>query len=427
MNVREIVGKFGGQSSLARALSLNQSAVAYWVKKDSIPGKWHSQLLKVATDKGIALEAADLIARPASFPPASAPATLPGGEIEVRDEGEPDLSPFLFYAAPNGSVKVQVLVEDETVWASQRGMADIFEVEPNTITYHLKNIFDSGELPEKAVTRNSRVTAVDNKSYDVRFYSLDVIISVGYRVNSYRATQFRVWATTVLREYLIKGFALNDDRLKQGKSLFGKDYFDELLERIREIRASERRFYQKITDIYAQCSIDYDAKAPVSQKFYAHVQDKLHFAITGHTAAELIGRRADASKPHMGLTHWKNEGSSGKITKNDVTVGKNYLTQEEIENLERLVSMYLDFADNLARRHKAMTMTDWAKRLDGFLEFNAYEVLGNFGTVKRDEADRHAIKQFEKFRIEQDKSYKSDFDKIVDDIKIKKKLPTHEH
>lgn len=246
---------------------------------------------------------------------------------------------------------------------------------------------------------------------------------MGYRVNSYRATQFRVWATSVLKEYLIKGFALDDDRLRQGKSLFGKDYFEDLLEKIREIRASERRFYQKITDIYAQCSIDYDPHSPISQNFYAHVQDKLHYAIHGHTSAELIGVRANASKPNMGLTHWKNEGRGGKITKTDVTVGKNYLKKEEIENLERLVSMYLDWAENFARRQRPLTMEEWAQKLDGFLEFNAYEVLDNYGTVKRAEAERRAVFEYEKFRVVQDKNYKSDFDKIVDDIKISKKLP----
>ena len=246
---------------------------------------------------------------------------------------------------------------------------------------------------------------------------------MGYRVNSYKATQFRVWATTVLKEYLIKGFALDDDRLKQGKSLFGKDYFDDLLEKIREIRASERRFYQKITDIYAQCSIDYDPQAPISQKFYAHVQDKLHFAIHGKTSAELIDTRVNANKPHMGLTHWKNEATGGKVTKIDVTVGKNYLNQREIEDLNRLVSMYLDFAENFARRQKALTMNEWVKKLDDFLEFNAYVVLENFGKIRRDVAEKHAIQEYEKFRVVQDIEYKSDFDKVVDEIRIKKKLP----
>ena len=247
--------------------------------------------------------------------------------------------------------------------------------------------------------------------------------SVGYRVNSYRATQFRVWATSVMKEYLIKGYVLDDDRLKQGKALFGKDYFDDLLEKIREIRASERRFYQQITDIYAQCSLDYDPHSPITQRFYAHVQDKLHYAIHGHTSAELIGLRADASQPNMGLTNWKNQKVGGKITKADVPVGKNYLKQGELDDLKRLVNMYLDFAANLARRQRALTMAEWAQKLDDFLKFNEYDVLADFGKVKRDTAERRAGQQYEKFRVVQDKNYKSDFDRVVEEIKITKKLP----
>ncbi|MCA0184839.1 MAG: virulence RhuM family protein [Proteobacteria bacterium] len=315
------------------------------------------------------------------------------------------------------------MVEDETVWASQRGMADIFDVEPNTINYHLKEIFQTSELDEQTVLRNFRVTASDGKTYETKFYSLDAIISVGYRVNSMQATQFRKWATKVLKSYLIKGFALDDDRLKQGKQLFGKDYFDELLEKIREIRASERRFYQKITDLYAQCSIDYDKNSPITQQFYAHVQDKLHFAIHGHTSAELIKLRADAKKPHMGLQTWNNQGRGGKITKLDVTVGKNYLTTEEIADLNRLVSMYLDWADNFARRQIPMRMKDWVQKLDGFLEFNAYSVLNSFGAVRRDAAERLAISEYEKFRIIQDADYRSDFDEVVDAVRARNRLP----
>ncbi|WAW07260.1 virulence RhuM family protein [Oxalobacter formigenes] len=217
------------------------------------------------------------------------------------------------------------------------------------------------------------------KNYNTKFYSLDAIISVGYRVSSYKATQFRRWATSVLREYLIKGFTLDDERLKQGSTLFGKDYFDELLERIREIRASERRFYQRVTDIYRECSIDYDPESPITKEFYAHIQDKLHYAIHGHTAAELKMIRADATKPKMGLTSYKNEKTGGKITKLDVTIGKNYLTEEEIRELERLVSMYLDWAEGFARRRIPMTMKDWAQRLDGFLSFNEYQILNDYG------------------------------------------------
>ncbi|MBS4056392.1 MAG: virulence RhuM family protein, partial [Bacteroidales bacterium] len=330
---------------------------------------------------------------------------------------------FLFYTTPGGHVKINVALGDETLWASQKGMAEIFDVESNTIGYHLKNIFESGELSEDSVTRIFRVTAADNKNYDVNFYSLDAIISVGYRVNSYQATQFRKWATTILKEYLIKGYAMDDERLKQGKQMFGKDYFDELLERIREIRASERRFYQKITDLYSQCSVDYDKDSPITHQFYASVQDKFHYAIHKHTSAELIGLRADATKPHIGLQSYKNADKNGKVTKLDVTVGKNYLTPEELDEMNRLVSMYLDSAELSAKRFKTMTMKDWVEKLDNFLKFNDYDVLKNHGAVKRESAERHAIAEYEKFRVIQDKEFRSDFDKVVDDIKTKKQLP----
>ncbi|HCA27627.1 MAG TPA: cell filamentation protein Fic [Betaproteobacteria bacterium] len=342
---------------------------------------------------------------------------------ELQEDISQSSSHFLFYSANDGAVKVQVILGDETVWSSQKGMAEIFGVNVRTINEHLQNIFKSNEIDENSVIRKFRITASDRKNYDINFYNLDAIISIGYRVNSYQATQFRKWATKILKEYLIKGFVLNDDRLKQGNQLFGKDYFDELLERVREIRASERRFYQKITDIYSQCSIDYDKDAPITHQFYAHVQDKLHYATHGHTSAELIRLRADASRPHMGLSSYKNAKHGGKVTKSDVTVGKNYLTPEEIENLERLVSMYLDFAENFARRHIPMQMHDWAEKLDNFLTFNAYEVLGNYGSTKRDIAEKIALSEYEKFRVIQDKEYQSDFDKVVDEIKISKRLP----
>jgi len=415
-----IVEKFGGQSVLAQLIGKRQSTVGYWVKVGTIPVKWHTILLSLASERDITLTSDDFIHAP-SMP-------LDSSDVEQVEENTsvsivPLQTDFLFYSSSDGSIKVQVVVENETVWASQKGMAELFDVESNTITYHLKNIFDSDELAETAVTRKFRVTASDNKPYLTNFYNLDAIISVGYRVNSYQATQFRKWATTVLREYLVKGFALDDERLKQGNQLFGKDYFDELLERIREIRASERRFYQKITDIYSQCSIDYDKNSPITHQFYAHVQDKLHYAIHGHTSAELIELRANASKPNMGLYSYKNSGKHGKITKIDVTVGKNYLNTEELDELNRLVSMYLDAAENFARRHKAMTMKDWVERLDGFLEFNAYDVLKKFGAVKREAAERHALAEYDKFRIIQDREFKSDFDKVVDTIKAKKRLP----
>lgn len=442
MGAKKVIEKFGGQTALARLLGINQSAISYWVKKGVIPAKWHSQLLDIADQNDVHLEPADFIAgeEPALaeaktnksvtvasnnlIPDVSKPQVIGSPAIPEIDLGESQQkSHFLFYASSDGTIKVQVVVENESVWSSQKGMAEIFGVDVRTVSDHLRNIFNSTELNENSVIRKIRITAADGKNYETNFYNLDAIISVGYRVNSYQATQFRKWATTVLRGYLIKGFALDDDRLKQGNQLFGKDYFDELLERIREIRASERRFYQKITDIYSQCSIDYDKNSPVSQNFYAHVQDKLHYAIHGHTSAELIQLRADASKPNMGLFSYKNEKAGGKVTKLDVTVGKNYLNGEEIDNLNRLVSMYLDFAENFARRHIPMKMQDWAEKLDGFLRFNAYEVLENYGHVRRDLAEKKAFAEYEKFRVIQDARYKSDFDQIIDEIRVKKRLP----
>jgi hypothetical protein len=425
MNVRDIVDRFGGQTALANALGKGQSTVAYWVKSGSIPVKWHGALVEAANRKGIPI-------LPQDFAPASAASdtvvftdSASALVVEPVPDRRSDLEerPFLFYASPDGTVRVRVLVEDETVWASQRGMSEIFGVEVPTINYHLKEIFASAELDEQSVLRKFLTTASDGKSYETGFYSLDAIISVGYRVNSLQATQFRRWATGVLKEYLIKGYSLDDERLKNGKTLFGKDYFDELLERIREIRASERRFYQKITDIYSQCSIDYDKNSPITKNFYAHVQDKLHYAIHGQTSAELIDTRADARKPNMGLQYWENQRRGGKITKRDVPVGKNYLTESELKDLNRLVSMYLDSAENFAIRRKTMTMQQWADMLDRFLEFNAYEVLPDFGKVRREVAERHAISEYEKFRVVQDREYRSDFDRVVDAVKTRR-LPS---
>ena len=439
MNTREIIKLFGGQTALAKLVGIQQSAVAYWVKSNSIPSKWHGQLLDLAPLQGIALQASDLIQGSANvaniknnqnISDAVTQAAGSSGAGLADETSTPALevtpasnSHFLFYASSDGTVKVQVLVGSETVWASQRGMSEIFGVGVPTINEHLQNIFKSSELEESTVIRNFRTPAVDGKNYDTNFYNLDAIISVGYRVNSLQATQFRKWATSVLRDFLIKGFALDDDRLKQGNQLFGKDYFDELLERIREIRASERRFYQKITDIYSQCSIDYDKNSPVSTQFYAHVQDKLHYAIHGHTSAELIALRADASQPHMGLTTYKNVKIRGKVTKLDVTVGKNYLAQNELEELNRLVSMYLDNAENFARRQIAMKMQDWSQRLNDFLTFNAYPVLEGYGNTRRETAEKRALSEYEKFRVVQDKEFKSDFDNVVDAVRTNKKLP----
>ena len=437
---QKVIAKFGSQTALAEILKKGQTTVAHWAKTGVIPAKWHAAILDAATSRGIYLTPDDLIFRKPSetieendlqgksMVSTNHPETrgYSLGAVAGETTDIQATSPFLFYSSASGSVKVWVLVEGETVWATQQGMSEIFDTTKQTISYHLGNIFKDLELKQESVVKEILTTASDGKNYATAFYNLDAIISVGYRINSLRATQFRKWATEVLKGYLIKGYALNDDRLKQGSKLFAKDYFDELLERIREIRASERRFYQKITDLYAQCSIDYDKDSPITQQFYAHVQDKLHYAVHGHTSAELIMARADATKPHMGVMHWKNEGKRGKVTKSDVTVGKNYLTKDEIEDLDRLVSMYLDWAENFARRNKALTMKDWVQKLDGFLEFNAYEVLSTHGKTKREQAERHAIQEYEKFRIIQDQEYRSDFDKVVDEIKVRKVLPKSE-
>ena len=428
MSAKAIIERFGGQTALAKLLGRGQSTIGYWAKSGVIPAKWHGPLLDLALQRGVPLSPHDFLAgsnqqgqSPDSLE--SVPPNTVQPDTELDASTAQTNSPFLFYTSGDRSTKIQVMVEDETVWASQRGMAEIFDVEPNTINYHLKEIFGSAELVEQTVLRNFRVPAPDGKKYDTKFYHLDAIISVGYRVNSIQATQFRIWATKVLKSYLIKGFALDEDRLKQGKQLFGKDYFDELLEKIREIRASERRFYQKITDLYAQCSIDYDKDSPITQQFYAHVQDKLHYAIHGHTSAEIIKLRADATKPHMGLQTWNNQGRGGKITKLDVTVGKNYLTEDELSDLNRLVSMYLDWAENFARRQMPMQMKDWITKLDGFLEFNAYSVLSNYGGIRRDNAVKAAVSEYEKFRVVQDVEYRSDFDEVIDAVKTKQRLP----
>ncbi|WAW11232.1 virulence RhuM family protein [Oxalobacter vibrioformis] len=423
MNAQYIVDKFGGQTALAKSLGIRQSAVSYWVKRGIVPQKWHEQIIAIAGKDGIDISQAHKMEEVGAVEVHQL-SSLPVAEYQGRVDEGAIASPFLFYASDGDAVKVGVLLGEETVWATQQGIADIFDTTKQNVSYHFSNIFKELELHESAVVKEILTTAGDGKAYRTKFYNLDAIISVGYRVSSYKATQFRRWATTVLKEYLIKGYALDDERLKQGNQLFGKDYFNELLERIREIRASERLFYQKITDIYAQCSVDYDKDSPTTHQFYARVQDKLHYAIHGHTSAELIDSRADSGKPNMGLTSWKNEPKGGKITKLDVTVGKNYLSKEEIDELNRVVTMYLDFAENTARRGKMMYMKDWIERLDGFLRFNEYGVLENFGRVRRDTAERHAYAEFEKFRVIQDREFKSDFDKVVDEIKIKGRLPS---
>lgn len=332
----------------------------------------------------------------------------------MENELVPQFSDIIFYSSPEGDVRVEVLFGDETFWLSQKRMAELFGVEVHTINYHLKEIFESKELREDSVIRKFRITAADGKKYLTNLYNLDAIIAVGYRVNSYQATRFRIWATKTLKEFIIKGFVLDDERLKQGRR-FGKDYFDELLERIREIRASERRFYQKITDIYQQCSIDYDKDAEITQTFFKTVQNKLHWAIAGKTAAQIVAERADADKPYMGLKTWKN-APKGKILKSDVSIAKNYLEEVEIKELERVVSMYLDYAENQAKRQIPMRMNDWVERLDAFLSFNEYEILKDPGKVSHQAAMKVAEVEYEKFRVVQDRQFESDFDEAVRNI-----------
>jgi hypothetical protein len=340
-------------------------------------------------------------------------------EADKPHEGE-----LILYQTPQGTVRVEVLYEGETFWLNQKKIAELFGVEIPTVNYHLKEIYGAGELdPKRTIRRIRRVQREGDRDVarEIEFYNLDAIISVGYRINSAQATQFRIWATQTLREFVIKGFVLDDERLKLNKR-FGKDYFDELLERIREIRASERRFYLKITDIYEQCSIDYDKDAPITQTFFKTVQNKLHWAVTGKTAAEIIATRADASKPTMGLTTWKN-APNGKILKTDVAVAKNYLIEQEIKELERIVGMYLDYAENQAARQIPMKMADWVKRLDAFLRFNEYEVLTNAGSVSAEVARQLAEERYAQFRVVQDRAFEGDFEKEVKRIEQKTRKP----
>ncbi|OGJ87593.1 MAG: cell filamentation protein Fic [Candidatus Raymondbacteria bacterium RifOxyA12_full_50_37] len=325
---------------------------------------------------------------------------------------------FLLYTTVDGKVRVEVFVQDESVWLTQKALAELFGVKVPAINKHLNNIFESNELQKKSVISILETTAADGKQYKTNYYNLDAIIAVGYRVNSYQATQFRIWATKTLKEYIIKGFVLDDERLKQGNRVFGKDYFEELLERIREIQASERRFYQKITDIFA-LSADYDKNAPITKDFFAIVQNKLHWAITGKTAAELIYTSADATKLYMGLTTWK-QGLDGKILKSDVTVAKNYLNEQHIKELNRIVSAYLDLAENNASRKIIMTMKDWVKFLHRILELSNYPILKDNGKVTALEAKLKAEQEYETYRQIQDKNFVSDFDKEIKRIMGKK-------
>ena len=329
-----------------------------------------------------------------------------------KDMLRASVAEYLTFVTATGESNIQSLYAEENVWLSQKMMGLLYGVEIPTINYHLKKIFEDNELDEDSVIRKFLITADDGKTYNTKHYNLSAIIAVGYKVNSERAVQFRKWATQIIEEFTIKGFAMDDERLKNDGTLLGKKYFEEQLQRIREIRLSERKFYQKITDIYAT-SIDYDPKASATQRFFATVQNKLHWAIHGHTAAEVIYERANAEKPHMGLTTWK-DAPEGKIYPFDVVVAKNYLTEDEIAQLQRLVSAYLDMAEDMALRHIPMTMSDWEVRLNRFLEFADREVLQDAGKITAEIAHTHALAEFEKYRIVQDRLFQSDFDKFLE-------------
>jgi hypothetical protein len=338
----------------------------------------------------------------------------------MNEKKQPVQGEIIFYTTPEGITKVEVVFRDETFWLSQKSIAELYGVDRSVITKHIGNIFKTKELIENSVCAKIAHTAADEKNYISQFYNLDMIIAVGYRVNSLKATQFRIWATQTLREFIVKGFVLDDERLKLNKR-FGPDYFDELLERIREIRASERRFYMKITDIYEQCSIDYSANAEITKTFFQTVQNKLHWAITGHTAAEIVASRAKAALPNMGLTTWKN-APHGKILKSDVIVAKNYMTEKEIKSLERVVTMFLDYAESQAERHIPMRMQEWVEKLDAFLKFNEYDILHHPGKVSHEVAAHLAQDEYEHFRVKQDLCFESDFEKETKRITGEKKL-----
>lgn len=329
--------------------------------------------------------------------------------------GDEQKAEIILYQSDGANVPVQVRYMDETLWMPQKEIAELFDTTKQTISYHMGNIFKEGELAKEAVVKEILTTASDGKNYRVGFYNLDAIIAVGYRVSSKRATKFRQWATATLKEYITKGFVLNDDMLKNGAP-FGKDYFDELLVRIRDIRASERRVYQKITDIFQECTFDYDRNSDIAQRFYATVQNKLHYAVTGDTAAGIVQRRSDPALPHMGLTSWKGS-PDGPIHSSDVTVAKNYLTEKEISDLNRLVTMFLDTAEMRAERQQLTSMEECVALLDGFLTFNGREVLKGLGDRNKKTADKIAHERFDEYRKLQDTTYENDFEKAVKKLK----------
>ena len=317
---------------------------------------------------------------------------------------------FLIYQSTEEDVSVNALIKDETIWLNQKGMAELFGCSTDNISFHLKNIFADGELDKNSVTEKISATAADGKKYPTQFYNLDAIISVGYRVNSRRATSFRIWATGVLKEYMIKGFAMDDERLKQGETAFGKDYFKELLERVRSIRASERRIWQQVTDIFAECSIDYDKNAQITHDFYAMVQNKFHYAITGQTAAEIVYSHADRTKENMGLTTWKN-APDGRILKYDVSIAKNYLSEKQIKQLERTVTGYFDYIEDLIERENTFTMEEFALSINEFLAFRKYDILKGKGRISAKTARAKAEAEYDEFNKHQ--RIVSDFDKAV--------------
>jgi len=330
---------------------------------------------------------------------------------------------ILLYTTPNGKVKVEIFVKNETIWLSQQKIADLFGVDRSVVTKHLLNIYNENELSKESTCAKFAQVQVEGErtiSRQIEYYNLDAIISVGYRVNSTRATAFRIWATERLKEYIIKGFTMDDERLKNPNNIFGKDYFEEQLARIRDIRSSERRFYQKITDIYSNCSADYDINTQITKDFFATVQNKLHWAITGQTAAELIASRVDCTKENMGLTSWKN-APSGRIRKTDIGIAKNYLNETELDGLNRIISMYLDFAEIQTRKGIVMYMEDWVKKLDAFLQFNEEAILKHQGKVSHEVALKLAEQEYEKYSVIQDQLYESDFDNEIKKITSKAK------
>lgn len=329
-------------------------------------------------------------------------------EIKNSDNHE-----ILFYKDGNNEVKIEVLLKDENLWLTQAKIAELFDVQKPAISKHLKNIFAEGELEETSVVSILETTASDGKSYKTKFYNLDSIIAVGYRVNSKKATMFRIWANKILKEYIIKGYVMNDERLKEPEYYFGKDYFEEQLERIKGIRSSERRFYQKITDIYSKCSADYDVNSQITKDFFATVQNKLHYAVSHQTAAEIVYTRADSQKINMGLTTWKN-APAGEIRKPDVSIAKNYLNEEELKNLNEIVSMFLDYAERQAKKSQIMYMKDWILKLDSFLKFNEEDILENKGKITHEIAKSFAEEEFVKYKAIQDSQYKSDFDLFLE-------------